>query len=46
MIQADNEIKKQSQSSLNQDFKDENERVKRTKKFPLKAGASSHNHSK
>lgn len=45
MIQAENELKKQSQDALNPAFKDENDRVKGIKKFPSRS-AIEHNHSK
>jgi len=45
ILQADNQLKKESQSALNPAFKDENERVKSIKKFPSK-NAIEHNHSK
>ncbi len=44
MIQAEAQLKRESQSEINKAFKDENERAK-TKKFPLK-NPSEHNHSK
>lgn len=46
MIQAQEQLKDGSQSSINSAFKDENTRNKVAKKFPLKASKSPHNHSK
>ncbi len=45
MVQAENEFNKESQSSLNAKFKNENE-VSKKKKFPLTRNNTSHNHSK
>ncbi len=45
MVQAENEFKKESQSALNAEYKNENE-VAKKKKFPLTRNNTSHNHSK
>lgn len=45
MLQAEAQLNKNSQSELNAKFKNENEVTKSINKFPLKAGASDHNHS-
>lgn len=46
VVLSKNAMKNESQEALNTEFKNENDVAKNVKKFPLKASASSHNHSK